>query len=358
MLQTLQDSSDCFVYSENDLLKNCQLDKDYQLSEFDIQLRKSWDDKMKNGHFRYHLDKVETKIIPGSLKYVAQLNVKRATERRPPQNITIVNQPFDSKVFNFTKVKEDEIIFRLEKSDNDGQQQCNGHTDSKNEKRNIVMVNVSPLEYGHILICPDIDASKPQLLDEYALKLAINCQLLSKHKGFRLGFNSLCAFASVNHQHVHAYYLEQEIFAEKCPVQHLKGPVYELDVIPCKGFVFQLFGTTVDQLTKDVIKMTEYLQSNEVAHNVFITRGTAFGDNSKEDTIRIYVWPRAKFIGVKEEAAFNVAVVELAGHLPIKVEKLYEDLTEDLISDTVREAALPEEEYKNIKDNILKLYLS
>ncbi|XP_071151076.1 GDP-D-glucose phosphorylase 1-like [Mytilus edulis] len=358
MLQTVQDASDCFVYSENDLLKNCQLDKDYQLSEFDIQLRKSWDDKMKNGHFRYHLDKVETKIIPGSLKYVAQLNVKRATERRPPQNITIVNQPFDSKVFNFTKVKEDEIIFRLENSGNDGQQQCNGHADSKNEKRNIVMVNVSPLEYGHILICPDIDASKPQLLDEYALKLAINCQLLSKHKGFRLGFNSLCAFASVNHQHVHAYYLEQEIFAEKCPVQHLKGPVYELDVIPCKGFVFQLFGTTVDQLTKDVIKMTGYLQSNEVAHNVFMTRGTAFGDNSKEDTIRIYVWPRAKFIGVKEEAAFNVAVVELAGHLPIKVEKLYEDLTEELISDTVREAALPEEEYKNIKDNILKLYLS
>lgn len=43
--------------------------------------------------------------------------------------------------------------------------------------------------------------------------------------------------------------------------------------------------------------MTEYLQGNEVAHNVFMTRGTAFGDNSKEDTIRIYVWPRAKFIG-------------------------------------------------------------
>lgn len=44
-----------------------------------------------------------------------------------------MNQPFDSKVFNFTKVKENEIIFRLEKSDNDEQQQCNGHADSKNE---------------------------------------------------------------------------------------------------------------------------------------------------------------------------------------------------------------------------------
>ena len=34
-----QDASDCFVYSENDLLKNCQLDKDYQLSEVGINTK-------------------------------------------------------------------------------------------------------------------------------------------------------------------------------------------------------------------------------------------------------------------------------------------------------------------------------
>ena len=29
---------------------------------------------MRGGHFRYHLDKVETKIIPGQKKYVAQVS--------------------------------------------------------------------------------------------------------------------------------------------------------------------------------------------------------------------------------------------------------------------------------------------
>lgn len=309
---------------------------------------------MKNGHFRYHLDKVETKIIPGEKKYVAQLNVKRATERRPPQNITIVNQPFDDKVFNFTKIKNDEIIFRLEKSADTNV--CNGHMETKDKKRNLLIVNVSPLEYGHILIVPDIDAFVPQLLSEYSLKLAIECQLLSKHKGFRVGFNSLCAFASVNHQHLHAYYLEQEIFTEKCPVKHLKGPVYELDAIPCKGLAFQLYGTTVDQLTRDVLKVTEYLQANEIAHNMFMTRGTGFGKDRDKDTVRIYVWPRKKFIGVKEEAAFNVAVVELGGHLPIKIEELYGGLTEAKILDTIREAALDDTEYAMIWNNILNLY--
>ncbi len=34
--------------------------------------------------------------------------------------------------------------------------------------------------------------------------------------GFRLGFNSLCAYASVNHLHFHAYYLENELLVEHC----------------------------------------------------------------------------------------------------------------------------------------------
>lgn len=44
-----------------------------------------------------------------------QLNVKRATERRKPQEITIVKQQFDAKQFNFTKIKSEEILFELEK---------------------------------------------------------------------------------------------------------------------------------------------------------------------------------------------------------------------------------------------------
>lgn len=30
---------------------------------------------MRDGHFRYQLDKVETKIIPGEKKYVAQVTM-------------------------------------------------------------------------------------------------------------------------------------------------------------------------------------------------------------------------------------------------------------------------------------------
>ena len=48
---------------------------------------------------------------------------------------------------------------------------------------------------------------------------------------------------------------------------------------------------------RNVVKATEYLQSNEIAHNVFITRGTCFHENA-QDTVRVYIWPRVKFIGM------------------------------------------------------------
>ena len=114
-----------------------------------------------------------------------------------------------------------------------------------------MIINVSPLEYGHVLIVPDIDAFFPQILTQFAIKTGLDCILLSSHRwvlfsskydsdsqltiidlklnvdpvffsrGFKVGFNSLCAFASVNHLHLHAYYLEQDLFVDNC-VRQLK----------------------------------------------------------------------------------------------------------------------------------------
>ena len=41
----------------------------------------------------------------------SQLNVKRFKERRKPDDISYVQQPFQSDKFNFTKVKQREVSF-------------------------------------------------------------------------------------------------------------------------------------------------------------------------------------------------------------------------------------------------------
>ena len=69
-----------------------------------------------------------------------------------------------------------------------------------------------------------------------------------------------------------------------------------------------------------ILKITSYFQEHEIAHNMFMTRGTVFGDgpSSENRTVRIYLWPRKKFVGQKMFEEFNVACIEFGGHLPVK----------------------------------------
>ncbi|XP_067681230.1 GDP-D-glucose phosphorylase 1-like [Haliotis asinina] len=355
---------DSFVlaYSSDDFVPQTKRWGDHadKKSKFDRELTGRWDKCMENGVFRYDMQHLDTRVIPGDKGYVAQLNSLRATERRKPQTIMSVSQPFNPDLFNFTKVHTKEILFRLLNTDDSTSKEVtmNGTTDSAQEpERHIIIINVSPLEYGHVLIVPQVNRCYPQVLTETAVKVGLESMLLSSHRGFRIGFNSLCAYASVNHLHMHAYYLEQQLLVEHCDVEPLGPHVHELTVMPCHGFAFQLHGSTVTKISRLIHKITNYFHNNDIAHNLFITRGTVFGEpqSSTNRTIRMYLWPRKKFIGTKVPDEFNVAVIELAGHLPIKDESSFQSLTEETADHIISDASLPLEEYNQIKTKVVEM---
>ncbi|XP_019631043.1 PREDICTED: GDP-D-glucose phosphorylase 1-like isoform X1 [Branchiostoma belcheri] len=339
-----------------------------KFNKFDEELCRRWDEAMEAGMFRYKLDSLQTKILPGPLRFVAQLNVKRAQERRAPQNIIGMNHPFDPKKFNFTKIKPGEVVFEL-CPQRDSSPQENGTMDthdrttsdetpaSKRVKKSahMVIINVSPLEYGNILMVPSLQDCLPQVLTEEALLLAMEMTLLSKHQGFRMGFNSLCAYSSVNHLHFHGYYLEHELGTESCVTVPFHSDIHVLnDDYPALGFAFQLKGKDVTGLARQVYQVADYLQRHEIAHNVFMTRGTQFGEdaNSPNRTLRVYLWPRQPVTGAKNDFVFNPALCELAGHLPIKVEDGYRTVTEELAVNTLRTQSLQREEFDALKTEL------
>ena len=43
--------------------------------------------------------------------------------------------------------------------------------------------------------------------------------------------------------------------------------------------------------------ITDFYERNEVAHNVFLTRGAVIGDDSGKVTVRVYIWPRKSILG-------------------------------------------------------------
>ena len=88
-----------------------------------------------------------------------------------------------------------------------------------------------------------IDISTPQVMTAEAINLAVDTILLSGVKNLKAAFNSLCAYASVNHLHWHLYYLKNHALKlETLPVKHLAGDCYEIEEkdYPAVGYAFQV----------------------------------------------------------------------------------------------------------------------
>jgi len=257
-----------------------------QPSAFDILLKSEWSKASENGLFRYQLPDLNTAVLPGKYGFVMQLNPQRAEQRRKPQNLSTVNPSFDPTQFNFTKIQDKEILIKLKWS-------------LSHSNENLIIINVSPLEFGNSLLVPFREACIPQRITQDGLSLAIKILLLNNNLNFRIGFNSPGACCSVNHQHFHMYYLRQRLFIETAELRCIASPCYTLKDFPSNGFVFQLEDENISELVQNIVKLVSYMQQNEIPHNLFMTRGTSYRKTviGSYDTIRIFIWPRQPLFG-------------------------------------------------------------
>lgn len=351
-----------FVYGQKELvwegvqwLRNApSLPDRLPLSRFDTALRSAWRQRMELGLFRYHLGELQTQTLPGAVGFVAQLNVERGTQRRRPQNIRSVRQPFDSEQFNFNKIQPGEVLFRLRREP--------GVPCVPQQEDILVMINISPLEWGHVLLVPEPAQGLPQRLLPGALQAGLEAVLLSAHPGFRVGFNSLGGLASVNHLHLHGYYLDHRLPVEWAPSKTLDpgGHLHLLQAVPAPGFLFYTSGPGPDleALVSRVCRATDYLTDHEIAHNLFVTRGAPPGKTSPSSAlmgVRVILWARKTSFGIKEGEAFSVALCELAGHLPVKTSQDFSSLTEAAALALIQDCLLPPAQAEEVQAALVAL---
>ncbi|XP_068459578.1 GDP-D-glucose phosphorylase 1 isoform X1 [Clinocottus analis] len=351
-----------FVYRNQDFVADVHRSSGNRLgsaaTKFDTTVQAGWTDRMNRGLFRYHLGDLQTRILPGPHGFVAQLNIERGIERRKPQEILSIQQEFNGKQFNFNKINPEEIIVEMIKEVEDGKEKGTLHELC----RTVVLVNVSPLEFGHCLLVPDPSSCFPQVMTSFAMQVGIECMLLSSNPGFRVGFNSLGAFASVNHLHLHGYYLDHELKIESMPVKPLvpQKSFYRLLDFPA-GFLFYTESERVEKVVEAICQVTDFLVDRNIAHNVFVTRGCPPCSRTQDEKdhcsrkgVRIAVWPRTACFGAKEESAFNVALCELAGHLPFKNKKDYELISEKDVMDVIQRYLLPDSEFHTLEQQLTR----
>lgn len=320
-----------------------------------------WEDRVQRGLFRYDVTACETKVIPGQHGFIAQLNEGRHLKKRPTEfRVDKVLQPFDENKFNFTKVGQEEVLFQFEASE-DGEIQFfpSAPIDVENSP-SVVAINVSPIEYGHVLLIPRILDCLPQRIDRESLLLAVHMAIEAGNPYFRLGYNSLGAFATINHLHFQAYYLAIPFPIEKAPtkkVTTLNGGVKisELLNYPVRGLVFE-GGDTVEILSNTVSDACICLQDNNIPYNVLIS------DCGK----RIFLLPQcyAEKQALGEVSAelldtqVNPAVWEISGHMVLKRKKDFEEASEENAWRLLAVVSLSEERFQEVNALIFEAIAS
>lgn len=82
---------------------------------------------------------------------------------------------------------------------------------------------MSPIEYGHVLLVPRVLDCLPQRLDTDSLLLALHFAHEADNPYLRVGYNSLGAFATINHLHFQVRRMAHLAW-RGCQVDHLDNP--------------------------------------------------------------------------------------------------------------------------------------
>jgi GDP-L-galactose phosphorylase len=322
-------------------------------SEFDRILISAWEDRFAGGLFRYDVTAVSTKVIVGNKQYVAQFNIGRATNKRPTEfSIDKVCQDFDANKFNFTKADLKEVLFSFTALAGQADENVNRSIFEPSacvgESPTVVLINVSPIEYGHVLLCPRVTDKLPQQITPDVLLPALYMASESRNPYFRVGYNSLGAYATINHLHFQAYYLMEAFPIERAPTveiapgTHGACTVYRVNGYPVRCLCFEV-GDSFEELATLVGDCCVKLQGANIPFNILIADHGA----------RVFLIPqvfsrRIAHNKIPESViatGVNPAVFEISGHLLYKQESDYDGCTESSAEELLACASLTETQF-------------
>lgn len=119
--------------------------------------------------------------------------------------------------------------------------------------------------------------------------------------------------------------------------------------------------------------ITDYLNRNEIPHNVVLLKSKIFIDknnptNQREmdlneirelkTTLRVHIWPRrSSYDTPRNDRHISFAICEMAGHFLLKDQLSYQEINENEIVNLSRVSQLNDDELEEILLNIKDIFL-
>ena len=357
----------------------------YSMTTFDEKYMTSWERaRATPGLFRnpFYYELTQRRPLLGVSGAVTQFNPEHLKNKRP-SSLTptaaaaaapAVSQPFNPDAFNFTRVNAKEALLALGDDTrvlwaacDDSETPTAGVLPSPTAVH-VVFANISPIfGFGGLLV-PWICEKQPQLVTERNLRIALEVAALSKRDDFRIGFNSLGAWASVNHFHWQTTYISDcfpehrsfpieraprsELFAATMP-GGARISVADLVGWPLGGFCVRVCGgddnaslttSTIAELTALLGDWLSSLVSANIAHNILIA------DNARTT----FVIPRQhQRGGGANEGRLAVAFAESCGLAIVYTPESFATITDEEFRTTLLDFRLAEEEYARVRDEFV-----
>eukprot|EP00301_Raphidiophrys_heterophryoidea_P006419 c1258_g1_i1.p1 GENE.c1258_g1_i1~~c1258_g1_i1.p1 ORF type:complete len:405 (+),score=96.37 c1258_g1_i1:35-1216(+) len=166
--------------------------------------------------------------------FESQFNPAQAANKRQDVLVSAADcqvvQPFDTARFNFNQTPAIQTLCHIAPSFASATLQA--VTPAPGAPNHAVLVNVSPVLFGHMLLVPHIDKCLPQVLTKEGVWLMCAFLRSAVRSDFRVLFNSLGAWATVNHLHLHGLYVDE--LEHKCfPVESYKRELVLSSPAPC-----------------------------------------------------------------------------------------------------------------------------
>lgn len=342
---------------------------------------------------------LSTSSAPLVESFIITHNPDHKRMKRPPSttatpSVALVSRPYNPDAFNFTKASIREVVCLvklragetpsftwLSSLDNSGGTSADLTALPSNDSDvHPVFVNVSPIFRGHGLFVPHVLQGNAQVANTSLLTLGVRLASLfsSESKDFKCGFNSLSAFASVNHFHLHTIFASalqpdgtssNSLPCENAPLgkllwqQTIAGVDNDEAILSCNvhdwivpGFVFSLHlthkildnhnetqqacmdnnylsETQILAISKAAGRLVERLVASEIPHHFLITDGGR----------KVYVWPRKAQVPSFNDRS-QMALLECAGVLILNEGSAYDETSVDKV--TVSEV------YTEMTDNV------
>lgn len=302
--------------------------------------------------------------------------------KRPPSttvapSVALVSRPYNPEAFNFTKASLREVVCLVKLRANEppsfswlspltnaGDNFDLASFPSNDSDVHPVFVNVSPIFRGHGLFVPQVLRGNAQVATTSLLTLGVRLTLLfaSETSDFKCGFNSLSAFASVNHFHLHTIFASSlqpnevkdersnTLPCEAAPLGKLlwQRTITDKDqgdaILTCNvhdwiipGFVYSirraqdrgdsssvnhnLTEKQITEISNAAGRLVERLVRSEIPHHFLISEGGS----------KVYVWPRKPQVPSFNDRS-QMALLECAGVLILNEGSAYDESSIDKVT--------------------------